>query len=187
MGRKNWRFTGSDNGGPTATVHFSLIATCKLVGLESLSLHSHVLPGAAQAHPQSKIPINSSPTATWLNIQGQNRRSVAELHCLARRLLEKVVLGKRRRPTCSTVPGSPRSNFKDKQRCLVPANYGGALIALAPAAGCPTSGGHPVSEGLGGVESGGWKCQRQWIVLWGHTDVFLSSHGRDAAVELLGR
>jgi len=29
IGRKNWRFCGSDNGGMTASVLFSLIATCQ--------------------------------------------------------------------------------------------------------------------------------------------------------------
>jgi hypothetical protein len=28
LGRKNWLFCGSDRGGHTAAVHFSLIATC---------------------------------------------------------------------------------------------------------------------------------------------------------------
>ena len=34
IGRKNWMFAGSDQGGRTAAVHFSLVATCKLIGLD---------------------------------------------------------------------------------------------------------------------------------------------------------
>ena len=29
----NWMFAGSDNGGRTVAAHFSLTATCKLIGL----------------------------------------------------------------------------------------------------------------------------------------------------------
>jgi len=37
MGRGNWLFLGSDNGGRTAAVLFSFTATCKLLGIDSFA------------------------------------------------------------------------------------------------------------------------------------------------------
>lgn len=43
LGRKNWLFAGSDNGGRTAAVLFSLIATCQRHKVEPLSYLRDVL------------------------------------------------------------------------------------------------------------------------------------------------
>ncbi len=43
VGRKNWLFAGSDNGGRTAATLFSLIATCERHNVEPLSYLSDVL------------------------------------------------------------------------------------------------------------------------------------------------
>jgi transposase len=51
VGRRNWTFYGSDNGGRTAAVLTSLIATCKRLGHRSLRLPARHL-RTHQRHPQ---------------------------------------------------------------------------------------------------------------------------------------
>lgn len=54
LGRKNWLFCGSDNGGQTAAVLFSLIATCQRHQVEPLAYFRNVLTRIA-AHPVSRL------------------------------------------------------------------------------------------------------------------------------------
>lgn len=54
MGRKNWLFCGSDNGGHTAAVLFSLIATCQRRKVEPLAYLRNVLTRIA-AQPVSRL------------------------------------------------------------------------------------------------------------------------------------
>lgn len=54
LGRKNWLFAGSDNGGRTGAVLFSLIATCQRHGVEPLAYLRDVLTRIA-AHPARDI------------------------------------------------------------------------------------------------------------------------------------
>jgi transposase len=43
IGRKNWLFAGSDNGGQTAAVLYSMVATCKQHGSEPFTYLRDVL------------------------------------------------------------------------------------------------------------------------------------------------
>ena len=54
LGRKNWLFAGSDRGGRTAAVLFSLIATCQRHRVEPLAYLRDVLTRIA-AHPHNRL------------------------------------------------------------------------------------------------------------------------------------
>ena len=54
VGRKNWMFYGSDNGGQTAAVLTSLIATCKRLRLDPFA-YLRDLFGRIAAHPNARI------------------------------------------------------------------------------------------------------------------------------------
>jgi hypothetical protein len=55
IGRKNWLFCGSDNGGRTAAILFSLIATCQRHKVEPMAYLRDVLTRIA-ATPLSRLP-----------------------------------------------------------------------------------------------------------------------------------
>jgi len=54
VGRRNWTFYGSDNGGRTAAVLTSLIATCKRLGMDPFA-YLRDLFGRIAAHPSARI------------------------------------------------------------------------------------------------------------------------------------
>jgi transposase len=54
IGRKNWLFCGSDNGGATAAILFSLIATCQRHHVEPFAYLRNVLTRIA-AHPHHRL------------------------------------------------------------------------------------------------------------------------------------
>jgi hypothetical protein len=54
LGRKNWLFAGSDEGGRTAATLMSLCATCKDLGVEPFAYLRDVL-DRVSTHPQSRI------------------------------------------------------------------------------------------------------------------------------------
>ena len=54
VGRKNWMFYGSDNGGRTAAVLSSLIATCKRLGVDPFAYLRDIF-ARIGAHPQSRL------------------------------------------------------------------------------------------------------------------------------------
>jgi hypothetical protein len=54
LGRKNWLFAGSDNGGERAAVVYSLIETCKLNGIDPEAYLRDVLTRIAE-HPINRI------------------------------------------------------------------------------------------------------------------------------------
>jgi len=54
VGRRNWTFYGSDNGGRTAAVLSTLIATCKRLGLDPFA-YLRDLFGRIGSHPQSRL------------------------------------------------------------------------------------------------------------------------------------
>jgi hypothetical protein len=54
VGRKNWMFYGSDNGGRTAAVLSSLIATCKRLDIDPFSYLRDIF-ARLGAHPQSRL------------------------------------------------------------------------------------------------------------------------------------
>ena len=54
MGRKNWLFCGSDNGGKTAAVLFSLIASCERHRVNPFEYLKDVL-GRIAGTPVSKL------------------------------------------------------------------------------------------------------------------------------------
>jgi transposase len=53
-GRKNWMFYGSDNGGRTAAVLTSLIATAKRLGLDPFA-YLHDIFERISRHPQGRL------------------------------------------------------------------------------------------------------------------------------------
>jgi len=52
--RKNWLFAGSDNGGKTAAILFSFIATCQRHHVNPFDYLRDVLTGIA-AHPHHRL------------------------------------------------------------------------------------------------------------------------------------
>jgi hypothetical protein len=54
VGRKNWMFFGSDNGGRTGAVLSSLIATCKRLGVDPFAYLRDVFERIS-SHPQSRL------------------------------------------------------------------------------------------------------------------------------------
>ena len=54
VGRRNWTFFGSDNGGRTAAVLTSLIATCKRHHMDPFAYLRDVL-ARIGAHPQNRL------------------------------------------------------------------------------------------------------------------------------------
>jgi hypothetical protein len=54
VGRSNWLFTGSPDGGRRAAVIYSLIGTCKLLGIEPFAYLRDVL-DRIPTHPASRI------------------------------------------------------------------------------------------------------------------------------------
>ena len=54
VGRKNWMFYGSDNGGRTAAVLTSLIATCKRLTIDPFA-YLRDLFARISSHPQSRL------------------------------------------------------------------------------------------------------------------------------------
>ena len=61
IGRRNWMFAGSDSGGARAAIIYSLVATCKLHGIDPFEYFQDVL-GRLPSHPlnqiQSLLPLN---------------------------------------------------------------------------------------------------------------------------------
>lgn len=54
VGRKNWEFAGSDDGGHRAAIFYTLVATCKLHGVDPEAYLADVLVRVATT-PQSRI------------------------------------------------------------------------------------------------------------------------------------
>lgn len=54
IGRKNWLFLGSDQGGKTAEVHISLVATCKALGIEPFTYLRDILT-RLPSHPADRL------------------------------------------------------------------------------------------------------------------------------------
>lgn len=56
LGKKNWMFAGSDNGGERAAAIYTLIGTCKLNGVEPEAYLAHVLERIHDTNAQSLLP-----------------------------------------------------------------------------------------------------------------------------------
>ena len=54
LGRKNWVFAGSDNGGRTAAVLYSMVATCRRHGLDPFAYLKDVIARLSD-HPANRI------------------------------------------------------------------------------------------------------------------------------------
>ena len=52
--RKNWMFAGSDKGGEMAAVIYSLVQSCKLIGIDAFKYLRDVLE-RVNTHPASRI------------------------------------------------------------------------------------------------------------------------------------
>ena len=70
VGRKNWLFAGSDEGGRRAAILYSLICTCSLQGIEPWAYLKDVLQRLAQGEAPASLTyrawnaIRVSATAT---------------------------------------------------------------------------------------------------------------------------
>ena len=54
IGRKNWRFAGSDEGGKRAAIIYSLVASCKIIEIDPFAYLRDVL-DRVSTHPNSRI------------------------------------------------------------------------------------------------------------------------------------
>ena len=54
VGRKNWMFAGSDEGGKRAAIIYSLVASCKHIGLDPFAYLRDVL-DRISTHPHCRI------------------------------------------------------------------------------------------------------------------------------------
>ncbi len=63
VGRKNWMFFGSDNGGRTAAVLNSPIATCKSLGTDPFSYLRDIFERIS-AHPENRL--EELPPDKWM-------------------------------------------------------------------------------------------------------------------------
>jgi transposase len=54
IGRKNWLFVGHDNGGHRAAIIYSLVASCKLCGLDPFAYFRNVL-AQINTHPANRV------------------------------------------------------------------------------------------------------------------------------------
>ncbi len=70
LGRKNWLFAGNDNGGQTAAVLFSMIASCK---------HNRVDPFAYLVHILDRLAVDSNGKVDLLPDRWRQRHPEAEL------------------------------------------------------------------------------------------------------------
>jgi len=66
LGRKNWLFAGSDQGGHRAAIHYSLISSCKLCGIDPFFYIKDVLERIS-THPASRI--DELMPANWKSYQ----------------------------------------------------------------------------------------------------------------------
>lgn len=63
VGRKNWLFTGTPDGGKRAATIYSLVGTCKLLGIEPFTYLCDVLE-RSPTHPPELV-VELTPR-TWL-------------------------------------------------------------------------------------------------------------------------
>ena len=65
VGRKNWLFVGHDNGGHRAAIIYSLVASCRLCGIDPFAYFRDILERIS-THPASRIaeliPRNWKPS-----------------------------------------------------------------------------------------------------------------------------
>ncbi len=54
IGRKNWLFAGSDNGGKRAAVIYSLVASCKLCSIDPLAYLRDAI-DRVSTHPAKEV------------------------------------------------------------------------------------------------------------------------------------
>jgi transposase len=67
IGRKNWLFAGSDSGGERAAVIYSLVASCKLCGIDPFAYLCDVI-DRVSIHPAKEI--SQLVPANWKALQG---------------------------------------------------------------------------------------------------------------------
>lgn len=77
VGRKNWLFAGSETGAETACTLYSILATCRLHGVNPFDYLRDVLPRIA-AHPQSDV-LALSPKA-WNQARQKREAESAVVH-----------------------------------------------------------------------------------------------------------
>jgi transposase len=68
LGRRNWLFAGSDDGGQTAAVLYSIVATCKQLGIEPFTYLRDLLTRLPE-HPADRH--NELLPAAWAESQRQ--------------------------------------------------------------------------------------------------------------------
>ena len=70
-GRRNWLFFGSEAGGATAAILFSLTETCKRLGVEPWAYLRDVL-DRLSTHPASRIEDSTHRASTSVGLDGQH-------------------------------------------------------------------------------------------------------------------
>lgn len=74
LGRRNWLFAGSDNGGQRAAQMYSLISTAKLNGIEPLAYLTDILerlPTARMKDLEAMLPWNWKPQSALIDIAAE--------------------------------------------------------------------------------------------------------------------
>ena len=97
MGRINWLFLGSDNGGQTAAVLFSFTATCKHLRMDTFAYLRDVL-GRLPTHPSDRLEdllphrwqSASQPVAATPNAPAQVTRPRHEPFTLPTKSIHRV-------------------------------------------------------------------------------------------------
>jgi transposase len=80
LGRNNWGVIGSDVGGRTAAVLYSVVGTCKHLGIDPFAYLRDALPGlfALSEKPTTERRIDLLPDRwLWNRARGQPIREVA--------------------------------------------------------------------------------------------------------------
>jgi transposase len=77
IGRKNWLFAGSDNGGRRAAIIYSLVASCKLCGIDPFAYLRDVI-DRVSTHPASRI--SQLIPSNWIAFQESLKTAGQSLH-----------------------------------------------------------------------------------------------------------
>lgn len=77
VGRKNWLFAGSENGAETACTLYSILATCRLHGVNPFAYLSDVLPRIGQ---HAKVDVLALNPKAWDQARKKREAEAAAVH-----------------------------------------------------------------------------------------------------------
>jgi hypothetical protein len=79
VGRKNWMFCGSEGGGQTAAVLYTIVGTCKHLGIDPLAYLREALPGLfALGEKPSDAALSPWLPDAWLRQRAATQAATAE-------------------------------------------------------------------------------------------------------------